>query len=255
MKRAIRIFTQIIAGIFSFCGVVPLCLFGHINSGNTALILFGTFAFLLSFFWNQLQVRRTLAIARNILAIMLTVCFICGFLISGVMVWFGYFHTPPSKTAGTVVVLGCEIQGDEPSRVLKARLDAALDYLRNHPETPVIVAGGVGDDELYSEAYVMYRYLIKNGIDKSRIYCEDRSKDTEQNITFAREIIRENDLPDTMFIATDGFHELRAFLHARENGHRAYALPVHNFTVATLSMQPEYWVREVLGILHFMFIL
>lgn len=254
MKRAIRISAEIIACIFLFCGVVPLCLFGHVNSGNVALMLFGTFALLLSFFWDRLQ-GRPLTIVRNISAILLTVCFICGFLISGVMVWFGYLHTPPSEMSGTVVVLGCEIQGDAPSRVLKARLDAALDYLRNHPEAPVVVAGGVGEDEVYSEAYVMYRYLLENGIDESRIYCEDRSKDTEQNITFAGAIIQENNLSHTMLIATDGFHEFRAFLHARDNGYRAYALPVRNFTAATLSMQPEYWVREVLGILHFVFIL
>ncbi len=254
MKKVSKIIAQIIGVLFLFCGVFPLCVFGHLNSGNSALILFGLLSFGLAFFWERLSAVEWVKISRNVLACFLLVCFVCAFVISGIMMWFGYFNTPPKGVQGTVVVLGCEIHGDQPSQVLKSRLDAATDYLRRHPETPVIVAGGVGDDEIYSEAYVMRKYLIGMGIAPSRIYCEERSRNTKENITFAAEIIHEHNLPETILIATDGFHEFRGYLHGKENGLKAYALPVHAFTLATFSMQPEYWVREVLGVLHFIFI-
>lgn len=254
MKRFLKITAQVIGALFLLCGVFPLCMFGHLNSGNGALILFGLLSLALATYWERLSKIQWVKISRNILAGFLLVCFICAFIISAIMMWFGYFNTPPKGVQGTVVVLGCEIHGAKPSQVLKTRLDAAADYLKKHLDTPVVVAGGVGDDETYSEAYVMRKYLIEKGIDATRIYCEDRSRDTEENIVFTAEIIRANNLPETIFIATDGFHEFRGYLHGRENGLKAYALPVRAFTLATFSMQPEYWVREILGVLHFTFI-
>ncbi|MBR5280099.1 MAG: YdcF family protein [Clostridia bacterium] len=251
MKRILHGVVRTIAVFFLFCGIFPLCFYGHLNTGNGALILFGIFAFLLSVFWTQLQKTIALRILRYTASGVLLTCFVCGFMISGFMIWFGYVHTPPADIQGTVVVLGCEIHGERPSRVLKARLDAALSYLTQHPETPVVVAGGVGDDEIYSEAYVMRKYLMENGIASTRIYCEEQSRDTKQNILYAGEIIRREGLPETMLIATDGFHQLRAYLHANAVHHPAYAIPVTSFTFTTFSMQPEYWVREILGILHF----
>ncbi len=254
MKKIVHIVVRSIAIFFLFCGLFPLCFFGHVNTGNGALILFGAFALLLSFFWERLSGKKLLRILRYVGAGFLSLCFLCGGVISGIMVWFGYIQTPGENVQGTVVVLGCEIHGEEPSRVLQSRLDAALRYLKKHPDAPVVVAGGVGDDEIYSEAHVMRKYLLEKGIDETRIYCEDQSRDTEQNIRFAGEIIRKEGLPETMLIATDGFHQYRAHLHAKDVGHRAYALPVTSFTFATFSMQPEYWVREILGVLHFTFI-
>lgn len=254
MKKIVRVIAQIVGGLFLFCGLFPAVVFGHLNSGNGALILFGLVTFGVAFFWERLAFVSWVKILRNVIACFLLVCFACGFVISGIMVWFGYIHTPPADMPGTVIVLGCEIQGDRPSQTLQARLDAAIDYLEQHPETPVIVAGGVGSDEVYSEAYVMRKYLMEHGIAEARIYCEDRSRDTKENLAFATDLIRTHGLPETVFIATDGFHQFRAYLHGQENGLKAYALPVHDFTLATFSMQPEYWVREVLGVLHFTFI-
>ena len=254
MKKILRILALVLGGIFLFCGLFPFLAFGHLNSGNCALVLFGFLSFGAALFWERLSCRRWVQFSRNALAVFLLVCFVCAFVISCIMVWFGYLNTPPDGLAGTVIVLGCEIHDDQPSMTLKARLDAAIDYLKKYPETPVIVAGGVGDDEIYSEAYVMHKYLIANGIEEKRIYCEERSRDTKENLAFSAQIIRDNHLPETIFIATDGFHEFRAYLHGRESGMKAYALPVHDYTFATFSMQPEYWVREVLGVLHFTFI-
>lgn len=51
-----------------------------------------------------------------------------------------------------VVVLGAQVQGDQPSLTLKKRLDLALSYLNDHPQAKVIVSGAQGADEAYTEA-------------------------------------------------------------------------------------------------------
>ena len=64
------------------------------------------------------------------------------------------------ETPEFVVVLGAQVQGDEPSLTLKKRLDKTLEFMQEHPDRTVIVSGGQGPDEAHTEASVMARYLI-----------------------------------------------------------------------------------------------
>ena len=73
------------------------------------------------------------------------------------------------KENATLIVLGCKVYGEHASRSLRERLDAALIYLEENPDSQCIVSGGMGEGEKISEAECMYRYLIKKGIHSSRI--------------------------------------------------------------------------------------
>ena len=63
----------------------------------------------------------------------------------------------------TMVVLGCQLYDWGPSIMLRDRLDKALDYLADHPETTVVVSGGQGAEEPTSEAQGMADYLADHG--------------------------------------------------------------------------------------------
>lgn len=122
------------------------------------------------------------------------------------------------KEESTVVILGCKVRGRTPSLMLQRRLDAALGYLKDHPDVPVIVSGGQGADEEISEAQCMAEYLEGKGISPERIYREDASADTRSNLTNAKEIIEKQEWDWHITIVTDGFHQLRAALLAKEIG-------------------------------------
>ena len=81
-----------------------------------------------------------------------------------------------------MVIFGCQVKPDGPSILLRDRLDTALAYLEEHPETRVVVTGGKGDDEHMSEAQCMYDYLTAHGVSDAKILMEDRSRNTHQNI-------------------------------------------------------------------------
>lgn len=242
-----RIIATVIGFVFLLCGTAPLFFFGRLNSGGCALLLFGLLTLALSLFWLVLREHRALRIAGNILAGFLAVCFCAALLLSAWMIRSAYGNAPRAGESGTVVVLGCAVYGDRPSLMLANRLDAAADYLQAHPDAPVIVSGGKGADEPYSEAYVMERYLLDRGIEADRIYREERSTDTGENIAYSAELIRAEELPPALFVVTDGFHQLRAHLHATRLGLTARAIPCK----AEIALLPEYWVREILGVLHF----
>lgn len=151
---------------------------------------------------------------------------------------------PPAEDA-TVVVLGCKVNGEQPSLMLSCRLEAAYDYLRENPLAKCIVSGGQGYNEGISEAECMYRWLTERGIDKERIYKEDKSVNTEQNIRYSVQIIQENGLSTNLAIVTDGFHELRASIIAKKQGYSCGAVSADT----PIYLLPTYAVREMFGLI------
>lgn len=177
-------------------------------------------------------------IVLNIIYSLVVIGVVYGIAVSASMVT-AIVKTPEPQS--TVVVLGCKVNGKNPSLMLRKRLEAAYRYLEEHPDVPCIVSGGQGPNEGISEAQCMYDYLTEHGIDSSRIYMEDKSTNTDENIRFSQKIIEENKLNETLAIATDGFHELRAAIIAQKNGVETVgAIPANT----PFYLLPTYWVRE-----------
>lgn len=140
----------------------------------------------------------------------------------GAMV-YGACRTPEENS--TLVVLGCQVNGTNPSKMLRSRLQTAYDYLVENPDTKCIVSGGQGSNEGISEAQCMYNWLTEKGISPDRIYMEDKSANTDENIEFSKRIIEKENLNKNLAIVTDGFHELRASIIAAKHGCSSGAVP------------------------------
>lgn len=151
----------------------------------------------------------------------------------------------PSEDA-TVVVLGCRAYGSRPSIMLASRLDAAYEYLTEHPEAICIVSGGQGPDESMPEAECMYLYLTGKGIAPERIYQENRSTSTRENLLFSQEIIEAEGLSPEIAIVTNEYHEYRASMV----GH-ALEMDCSSIPASTpLWLFPTYYMRELYGIIY-----
>lgn len=144
----------------------------------------------------------------------------------------------------TVVVLGARVNGNKPSLPLKKRLDGALEVLKKNPEAKCIVTGGKGKDETAYEADVMKSYIVSAGVDESRIFSERKSTSTIENLEFARDIIKENNLSENIIIITEFYHQYRAGRNAREIG-----LNSRGYSVSTRGdLFFSYWMREVMAL-------
>ena len=120
-------------------------------------------------------------------------------------------HHPDGTRPVTVIVLGCQVRSDgTPSRMLRDRIQAAYDYLSVHEEAVCVASGGQNDREPTTEARCIRDTLVSMGIDPGRIYPEDASTSTEENLAFSAEVIRREGLPTEVAIASDNFHQLRA---------------------------------------------
>jgi uncharacterized SAM-binding protein YcdF (DUF218 family) len=156
-------------------------------------------------------------------------------------------HKKP-KAESTPVVLGCKVRGSTPSLMLQRRLDAAFAYLQAHPDVPVIVCGGRGPDEDISEAQCMAEYLTGKGVPEHQIYREEHSVSTRENLTNAKAILERELFDRHITIVTDGFHQFRASLIAKDCGLSCDAVSAKT----PWYLAPSYWVREWLGVAQFL---
>lgn len=94
-----------------------------------------------------------------------------------------------------VVVLGAGLRGTAVTRVLDARLRAAVDVAgaveRDGRVPVVVVSGGQGPDEVIPESAAMRRRLLELGLLPDRILEEDAATSTRENLRFAREVLTE----------------------------------------------------------------
>lgn len=165
---------------------------------------------------------------------------------SVMMITFAHRKAPESDRPPVVVVLGCLVVNDHPSSLLAERIKTAYKYLNANPESPCIVSGGKGSDESISEAQCMYQELVHMGISPDRIYIEDRSTTTRENLAFCKEIMEQENLGDTVVLVTNSWHEFRASLIASE-----IDLQCGNEGAATPPWRlPSNYLRELFGIAY-----
>ncbi len=121
-----------------------------------------------------------------------------------------------------IIVLGAGIWGNQVSPQLELRLKTAYEILNENEQIIAVVSGGQGPDELISEAEAMKKYLIKLGINENRIYIEDQSTSTIENITYSINILKGYKLNSTdIAIVTTDFHMFRAKMLLRRMGIKA----------------------------------
>ena len=193
---------------------------------------------ILQYIWQRKGLRVIFIVLMALTAVLLV-----WFIVVSIMMLRGAARSAPKNA--TVIVLGAAVYGETPCLMLTQRLDAAVRYLDANPEAACIVSGGQGPGEDISEAEAMRIYLLGKGVDESRVFMEDKSTNTFENIRFSKKILEENHLSPTVVIATQEFHQYRAQAFAGRAGLTG-AGPCTCRTPSYLLLC--YWVREFAAI-------
>ena len=142
-----------------------------------------------------------------------------------------------------IVVLGCQVRGNYPSRALKERIDTAQEYLEENPDTIAILSGGQGTGENISEAQCMYDWLVRGGIDGERLIMEDKSTSTVENLKFSSQYLEKE--TSSVGVISNNFHIYRSVAIAKMQGYEnvcGIAAPSRSI------LQPHYLVRECMAL-------
>lgn len=248
--KPMNIIMILIGSIMFIWYLLPAVMRGLINIGNiVGMLVFGiiTVYGVFSVKINEVIINLWQPVIGKVMISFVSILIAVSFVLVAFFSYQMYSHAyRETDQPTTLVVLGCRVYGTSPSLMLKERLEAAYDYLEANPDVSCVVSGGQGANEDISEAKCMYDYLVNKGIDASRIYLEDRSTSTRENLLFSKEVMEKNDLAMTMTIVTNEFHQYRAFLIAENLGLEAYAVSGHT----ALWLFPTYYTRELFGLIY-----
>lgn len=259
MNRAKKIFCIILAAV-SFLYYLWL---GTGSSFHLSLLIFWpllSFFFLLVGFWQNIPFTEKIpAVVLKISKFVLTALCTLFLILEGMVLWGMTLSEPSQEELDYLIVLGAGVDGEQPSYTLELRLKRALPYLESHPETRVIVSGGLCPGEIISEAESMLRWLTSRGIEPSRILMEDSSSTTAENMQYSfpilisdlasREISGKAVPEISVGIVTSNFHIFRSLSLADHAAHRNGILPetCHLYGMSAdfpATSLPHYMMRE-----------
>lgn len=197
--------------------------------------------------WGVLERRQNRVIRylrRGLAALVCTGLLFFTVLESSVV---SYGKTDTETPVEAVVILGAGVNGTEPSLSLRMRLLAAMDYLADQPNVPILVTGSRGEGEEISEARCMADWLTEYGIAPERIILEEQADDTEENIRYARALLKKHGIDENANVAvvTSDYHLFRASLYW-SSGHM---VPVAaKMPVSFWPLTVNYYIREAFAV-------
>lgn len=150
------------------------------------------------------------------------------------------------------VVLGAAAWDDEPSPVLRERINHSIWLYENDYVDKIIFTGGKGKGNKYAESEVARDYAIKNNVNSDDILIETKSRITEDNLKYAYKIAVEKNF-NTFTIVSDPLHMKRAILMAKNIGMEVYSSPTQSSVYKTLNSQVPFFLREMFFYIGYIF--
>lgn len=123
---------------------------------------------------------------------------------------------PPRYTA---IVLGCRVNGDDPSLCLEERLATALDLYRSGKVQRLLLSGDHGTKD-YDEVNAMRAWLMERGVPLAHIFLDHAGFDTYDTMMRARHVFQ----VEGAIVVSQAFHLPRAVYLARAVGLDAFGV-------------------------------
>lgn len=144
---------------------------------------------------------------------------------SGLALWIHFSGSRSQlRQVDCIIVLGARSLPDgTPGPSLKARCDRGIELWKQGYAPYLLFTGGRGQSGTV-EGLVAYEYALAQGIPRQALAYEGLSHTTRENLTFARDLMRQRDW-STCLVVTDPFHQPRSLALAQQLGLDASAAP------------------------------
>jgi uncharacterized SAM-binding protein YcdF (DUF218 family) len=97
-----------------------------------------------------------------------------------------------------------------------------------------------------TEAQCLKNLLVGRGISQERLFLEEMSTSTRQNIAYSKKIIEQNGFPSDVAVATSEYHQLRAKLICKNYGLNAFAVSSKTKPI----LLPTFLLRELMALIN-----
>ena len=198
------------AALFGAAGIVMVILPIHMQMTGVVLLLLAFVMGLSAILWRRPTKLRQKLI--QIMAVAAATGVVVLMSVMNIITTSGQSDWERAETSEYAVVLGAAVNATGgPSRIMRNRLEAAMEFMERNPGALVILSGGQGGDEPETEAKCMYDTLLRMGADESRLLLEDQSHTTRENLLNSYAIMESmggTEKPITLI--TSEFHQRRA---------------------------------------------
>lgn len=176
-----------------------------------------------------------------------------GYLIAGICLLFmggtavsvyTYAQKDETQPADAAIVLGAAVFGNQPSPVLRERINHAIELYKQGIVHTIIFTGGVGRNDTLSEAEVSANYAMTRGIPADAVLLEDQSTTTRENLINVQTIAATHNL-DSFLIVSTPFHMRRAMSLANDLEMNAYTSPTRTTKWISWRTKSRAYLREV----------
>lgn len=218
---------------------IALFFVSNFNIGNCLTVVLGVGILAFMFLWHK--ITKYLKIIFSLL-LSVAVIFVSTLIIYGKTDNVTYKEN-------AVVVLGAAVHGTTPSLPLRMRLNRAVEYYNENPNTIIVVSGGQGTQESITEAEAMQKYLVEKGIPSVNILKEENAESTYQNFEYSKQILDEYFKADyTITFITNDYHILRSAMCAEKVG---FENATHFHSNTSKSYLISGTLRECLAVLKY----
>ena len=163
-----------------------------------------------------------------------------------------------NRDADAALVLGAAVWNGEPSPVFRERLKHAIQLYHNKRVRMLLFTGGIGENDMVSEASIARQFAIGAGVPTDKIVIEEESRSTYQNLYYAREQMPFHQITSVV-VVTDPLHMKRALMICDYLGIKASPSPRPRSNTQTSTDSFSFWMREtgayaafVLGCMFFL---
>lgn len=138
-----------------------------------------------------------------------------------------------------IIVLGCKVNGNEPSMMLKFRLDRGIELYKDM-NTKLLLSGDHGQKE-YDEVNAMRDYVLEQEIDTHNVFLDHAGFSTYDSMYRAKEVFGIK----KVIVVTQRYHLYRSLYIANKLGIEAYGVSADDIPYPMINKKNE--IREFLA--------
>lgn len=178
------------------------------------------------------------------MAIIVIVLWLAG--VCGLIVWiYQAGNTDTGETADVLVVLGAAVRRDGRADLsLTRRSQHAADLWHAGRAPEIVCTGAQAQNRPNSEAEACREILLEQGVSPDVIRMETRSRSTEENAIYTRELMQAEGWQRAL-VVSDSYHMLRAGFIFRSQGIETVLSPVPSERIHSRSFYVWSVMREV----------
>jgi uncharacterized SAM-binding protein YcdF (DUF218 family) len=165
--------------------------------------------------------------------------------VSFAQVWMAA-HRDEAQPAEAIVVLGAAQYNGRPSPVLEGRLQHVVDLYERDIAPLVVVTGGAGGDDRFTEASASASYLHEHGVPGSAVERETTGETSYESLASTARFLRERDISRVVLVS-DPFHAFRIGEIGDEVGLDAVVSPTP-YSAVSGERQWPFLLRETAGV-------